>query len=98
MSAILLSTLNARYFHSSLGLRYLLANLGELQADAAIREFIVTQRPLDIAEALLAGQPRIVGFGVYIWNVTETTQVVALLKQVRPDLFIVLGGPEIGHE
>ncbi len=98
MAAILLSTLNARYFHSSLGLRYLLANLGELQADAAIREFIITQRPLDIAEALLAEQPRIVGFGVYIWNVAETTQVVALLKQVRPDLTIVLGGPEVSHE
>jgi len=98
MAAILLSTLNARYFHSSLGLRYLLANLGELQADAAIREFIITQRPLDIAEALLAEQPRIVGFGVYIWNVAETTQVVALLKRVRPDLVIVLGGPEVSHE
>ena len=98
MPAILLSTLNARYFHASLGLRYLLANLGELQADAAIREFIITQRPLDIAEALLAEQPRIVGFGVYIWNVVETAQVVALLKQVRPDLVVVLGGPEVSHE
>jgi hypothetical protein len=98
MPAILLSTLNARYFHSSLGLRYLLANLGELQADATIREFIITQRPLDIAEALLAEQPRIVGFGVYVWNVMETTQVVALLKRVRPDLLIVLGGPEVSHE
>lgn len=98
MSSILLSTLNARYFHSSLGLRYLLANMGALQADTAIREFIITQRPLDIAEALLAEQPRIVGFGVYIWNVVETTQVVALLKRVRPDLVIVLGGPEVSHE
>ncbi len=98
MPAILLSTLNARYFHFSLGLRYLLANLGELQADTAIREFIITQRPLDIAEALLAEQPRIVGFGVYVWNATETTQVVALLKRVRPDLIIVLGGPEVSYE
>jgi len=98
MPSILLSTLNARYFHSSFGLRYLLANLGELRPDAAIREFIVTQRPLDIAETLLAEQPRIVGFGVYIWNVAETTQVVALLKRVRPDLAIVLGGPEVSHE
>jgi radical SAM superfamily enzyme YgiQ (UPF0313 family) len=98
MPAILLSTLNARYFHSSLGLRYLFANLGELQADAAIREFIITQRPLDIAETVLAEQPRIVGFGVYVWNVAETTQVVALLKRVRPELLIVLGGPEVSHE
>lgn len=98
MPSILLSTLNARYFHSSFGLRYLLANLDELQPDTAIREFIITQRSLDIAEALLAEQPRIVGFGVYIWNVAETTQVVALLKRVRPDLIIVLGGPEVSHE
>ncbi|MBE2295418.1 MAG: cobalamin B12-binding domain-containing protein, partial [Phycisphaerales bacterium] len=98
MPAILLSTLNARYFHASLGLRYLLANLGELQADAAIREFIISQRPLDIAEALLAEQPRLIGFGVYIWNVVETTQVVALLKRVRPELIVVLGGPEVSHE
>ncbi len=98
MPAILLSTLNARYFHSSFGLRYLFANLGELQADAAIREFIITQRPLDIAELLLAEQPRLIGFGVYIWNVAEITQVVALIKQVRPDILIVLGGPEVSHE
>lgn len=70
MPSILLSTLNARYFHSSFGLRYLLANMGELQPDTAIREFIITQRPLDIAEALLAEQSRIVGFGVYIWNLS----------------------------
>ncbi|HOW74396.1 MAG TPA: DUF4080 domain-containing protein [Candidatus Competibacteraceae bacterium] len=98
MPAILLSTLNARYFHSAFGLRYLFANLGKLQADAAIREFIITQRPLDIAEALLAEQSRIIGFGVYIWNVAETAQVVALLKKVRPELIIVLGGPEVSHE
>lgn len=98
MPAILLSTLNARYFHSSLGLRYLLANMGKLQANTAIREFIITQRPLDIAETLLADEPRIVGFGVYVWNVAETTQVVALLRRVRPDLVIVLGGPEVSHE
>lgn len=98
MPAILLSTLNARYFHSSLGLRYLYANLGDLRADTAIREFIITQRPLDIAEALLAEQPRVIGFGVYVWNVVETSQVVALLKRVRPELIIVLGGPEVSHE
>lgn len=98
MATILLSTLNARYFHSSLGLRYLLANLGELQASTAIREFIITQRPLDIVEALLAERPHIIGFGVYIWNVAEITQVVALLKRIQPDVRIVLGGPEVSHE
>lgn len=98
MPSILLSTLNARYIHSALGLRYLLANMGELQADTALREFIITQRPLDIAEALLSARPRIIGFGVYIWNVSETAQVIAALKQVRPEVVIVLGGPEVSYE
>lgn len=98
MPTILLTTLNARYFHSSFGLRYLLANMGALQTKTAIQEFIITQRPLDIAEALLAMQPRIVGFGVYIWNVAEITQVVAILKQVRPDLTVIIGGPEVSYE
>lgn len=98
MPAIILSTLNARYFHSSFGLRYLFANLGELQPVAIIREFIITQRPLDIAESLLAEQPRIIGFGVYLWNVAEISQIVALIKEVQPDILIVLGGPEVSHE
>lgn len=98
MLSILLTTLNARYFHSSFGLRYLLANMGELQTEAAIQEFIINQRPLDIAETLLAEQPRIIGFGVYIWNVAEITQVVALLKQVQPELTIIIGGPEVSYE
>ncbi len=98
MPDILLATLNARYIHASLGLRYLLANLGPHQARAQIAEFVITQRPIDIAEQILARSPRIVGFGVYIWNVEETTKVIALLKAVRPDLRIVLGGPEVSYE
>jgi len=98
MPAILLSTLNARYYHASLGLRYLLANLRELEADAAIAEFTVQQRPIEIVEAVLAQRPRIVGFGVYIWNIEETTKVVAMLKRVAPEIIVVLGGPELSHE
>src|SRR5512135_3635332 len=62
MAAILLSTLNARYFHTSLGLRYLLANMKELRADAQLLEFIITQPPIDIVASLLERQPKIIGF------------------------------------
>jgi radical SAM superfamily enzyme YgiQ (UPF0313 family) len=43
-------------------------------------------------------QKLIVGFGVYIWNVIEITQIVAILKQVAPEVVIILGGPEVSHE
>src|SRR3970040_2833019 len=98
MSAIVLATLNARYIHTSLGLRYLAANMGELEKDPEIMELILQNRPEEIVEALLAAQPRIIGFGVYIWNVTEITRVVALLKCVAPQITVVLGGPEVSYE
>jgi len=98
MSAIILATLNARYVHASLGLRCLAANLGELQPDARIMEFVLGARPADVVEALLKEAPRIVGLGVYIWNVEEITRVAAMLKGVAPAVVLVVGGPEVSHE
>jgi radical SAM superfamily enzyme YgiQ (UPF0313 family) len=95
---IVLTTLNAKYIHTAFGLRYLLANLGPLQPRACLVEFDINQRPLDIAEVLLARNPKIIGFGVYIWNVVPTTEVVAAIKRVRPDIKIILGGPEVSYE
>ncbi|MGX4643136.1 DUF4080 domain-containing protein [Massilia sp. SYSU DXS3249] len=95
---ILLSTLNARYTHASLGLRYLLANMGPLACDTRIQEFVIGAKTTDVVERLLQHSPRIVGFGVYIWNVEETTKVVAMLKRVAPEVTVVLGGPEVSYE
>jgi len=98
MPDILLSTLNAKYIHAAFGLRYLYANLAELESRARILEFDINQRPLDIAESLLAQNPQIIGLGVYIWNAAQTTELVAILKRLRPDLIIILGGPEVSYE
>jgi radical SAM superfamily enzyme YgiQ (UPF0313 family) len=95
---IVLTTLNARYSHAALGLRYLLANLGELQAQTEIAEFVVTDPPEDVVERLLARAPRIVGLGVYIWNAEASLKVAGLLKRVAPEVLLVLGGPEVSHE
>jgi radical SAM superfamily enzyme YgiQ (UPF0313 family) len=98
MADIVLTTLNAKYIHAAFGLRYLLANLGPLRTAACLVEFDINQRPVDIAEALLARNPKIIGLGVYIWNVAPATEVVATLKRVRPDITIILGGPEVSYE
>jgi radical SAM superfamily enzyme YgiQ (UPF0313 family) len=98
MPDIVLATLNAKYIHASFGLRYLMANLGELRERACLLEFVINQQPLEIIEALLRHEPRIIGFGVYIWNITQTTEVVAMLKKLRPDITIILGGPEVSYE
>ena len=92
---ILLATLNARYMHSAFGLRYLFANLGELQSRTQLLEFTIQQRPIDIAEKLLQSKAKIIGFSVYIWNVDETGEVIALIHAIAPQLTIIVGGPEV---
>lgn len=98
MTRILLTTLNARYTHAAFGLRYLLANMGELEPTTTLREFTIHERPADIVESILAYEPQIVGIGIYIWNVAPATRVVQLLKAIRPDIAVVLGGPEVSYE
>ena len=98
MPDIVLTTLNAKFIHAAFGLRYLFANLGDLQPRAVIAEFDINLRPLDIVEALLAREPKIIGFGIYIWNVEESNEVVAAIKRIRPEIKIILGGPEVSYE
>lgn len=98
MPQIILSTLNARYTHASLGLRYLRANMGDLRDECVIDEFIIGQKTAEIVEKLLAHKPRIIALGVYIWNVDDTTKVVGLLKAVAPQVVVVIGGPEVSFE
>lgn len=98
MPDIVLTALNARYAHCAFGLRYLMANLGPLQARAVMLEFEINQRPIDLLEIILAREPKIVGIGVYIWNVVPATQLVAELKRLRPEIVVILGGPEVSHE
>ncbi len=75
---ILLCTLNARYIHCALGLRYLYANMDELQDQTEIVEFMINQRPIDIAESILNKKPTIVGMGIYIWNIQQSTEVISI--------------------
>lgn len=95
--SITLTTLNARYSHAALGLRYLKANLGPYSQDCIIEEFTIQARPLDVVESLLKHCPSIVGISVYIWNRLETMAVLKVLKQLSPQTVIVLGGPEVSH-
>jgi radical SAM superfamily enzyme YgiQ (UPF0313 family) len=106
---IILATLNARYIHASLGLRYLLANLDRhggagLRAQTVLREYTISKRAQAVVDDLLAtlgtasAGTQIIGLGVYIWNVTQTHEVLRLIKAARPDLKLVLGGPEVSHE
>lgn len=48
-----------------------------------------------IVAALAALEPWMVGFTCYVWNIERTLWIAAELKRLRPDVKIVIGGPEI---
>ena len=96
--SIILTTLNSRFTHTSIALRYLYANMQELQKYTALLEFSINDAIGVIAEKLLREKPDIIGIGVYIWNVTFIHELIHILKKVSPDTTIVLGGPEVTHE
>lgn len=95
---VVLATLNAKYQHASLGLRCLRANLGPWRERSALVELTIQERPIDVVERLLAERPRVVGLGVYVWNAAPSLAVVRMLKQVAPEVCVIVGGPEVSHE
>lgn len=95
---ILLTTANARYSHTALGIRSLCANLGEWRERTHLMEFTLDDRAQDIAEQLLAMEPVLIGFSVYIWNVSLLTEVALIIKAVKPSVILVVGGPEVSYE
>ena len=95
---VVLATINARYAHASLGLRYLFANAGDLQSRIVLVELVCGNPIGAMADRILAHGPSIVAFGVYIWNVVETTALIRALRDRTPALTVIVGGPEVSHE
>ncbi|OIP53479.1 MAG: B12-binding domain-containing radical SAM protein [Helicobacteraceae bacterium CG2_30_36_10] len=95
---IILTTLNSRYTHSAIGLRYLYANLKELQKSTTILEFSINDALQSVAEKILIHMPDLVGLGVYIWNAKESAELIHIIKKVSPSTTIVLGGPEVTYQ
>jgi len=54
--------------------------------------------PLEtVAEALLAKDSDVFAFSTYVWNIGLVRKLLVLLRQARPDVHIVLGGPQVMH-
>jgi hypothetical protein len=64
---ILLIAINSRYTHTSIGLKYLYANLKELRDKTNILEFVINEQAQTLAEKILEKKPKIIGIGVYIY-------------------------------
>ena len=94
----LLTTLHSKYIHASLALPCLAAACNSDCGEVRICEFTVHEPKEQILAALLAPQPDVIAFSVYIWNRQATLELIDALAVVRPELRIIVGGPELSWE
>ncbi|MBU5313391.1 DUF4080 domain-containing protein [Tissierella carlieri] len=94
---VILSTLNSKFIHSCLAIRYLQGYVEDL-IHIDIKEYTINQNIDFIASDLYKLEPEIIGFSTYIWNLTETLKICKIMKIVNPKIKIILGGPEVSFD
>ena len=93
MKTILVS-IDSKYIHTNLAVRYLKANC---DFPTEILEFTIKDPQEKIFRTIENLKPDIIGFSVYIWNVEIIKKLTSSLKKVL-DCIIIWGGPEISHD
>jgi anaerobic magnesium-protoporphyrin IX monomethyl ester cyclase len=94
---VTIATLNAKYIHTSLALRYLKVFCqDDFPIDLA--EYTIKDPAMNIVADLYQKKPDVLGFSCYIWNIEETIEIVSMLKKVMPEVKIILGGPEVSYD
>ncbi len=95
---ILLTALNARFSHSSLALRYLRSYCAEGDWEMELAEYTINDQNNYILGEIYRKNADLVAFSSYIWNIDKILAVCRKLKKIRPDVIIVLGGPEVSYD
>ena len=92
-----ITTLNAKYIHTNLAIRCFKA-YAMPEYNPIIAEYTIKDPTINIVSDLYQKKPDIVGFSFYIWNIEETIKVIRMLKKVKPDVKIIVGGPEVTYD
>ena len=95
---VLLASLNAKYVHTNLAIRYLREETRTEFPDTLMLEFTINQSVAQIAAEIFEAKADVIGFSCYIWNLTRTLAVIRWLRPVCPEKRFVLGGPEVSYE
>lgn len=92
-----LTTLNAKYIHTSLALRWLYV-VNKDHFDLTFSEYTIKESVSVIAEDIIANGYDVVGISVSIWNVAQSRELASILKEQNPNIIIIAGGPEVSYE
>jgi radical SAM superfamily enzyme YgiQ (UPF0313 family) len=95
---VLLTTLNTKYVHSNLALRYLYAVAGDYRDHVEIAEYTINHNDDYIFTELMRRDSKLYCFSCYIWNIERILYLAECLKKAKPNVRILLGGPEVSFE
>ncbi|WP_282171755.1 B12-binding domain-containing radical SAM protein [Cytobacillus firmus] len=94
---VIASTLNAKYIHTNIAIRYLKA-YAQPDFDVELAEYTIKDPVMNIVTDLVRKKPDVIGFSCYIWNIEETIKVIKMIKKIDPSIHIVVGGPEVTYD
>ena len=95
---IVLAAINAKYIHANLAIYSLRAFSNEYKEQIQIKEYTINQYTEDILADLYKEQADMVAFSCYIWNMGMVEELAELLHQLRPEMPIWFGGPEVSYD
>jgi len=93
---ILLVSLDSKYIHANLAVRYLKKYCRNF--NIAIKEFTINQKQEYILGEILAEDPDIICFSCYIWNIDYIKDISYIIKEANNKVKILCGGPEVSYE
>lgn len=94
---VIASTLNAKYIHTNIAIRYLKA-YAQPEFDVELAEYTIKDPVMNIVTDLVRKKPDVIGFSCYIWNIEETIKVIKMIKKIDPSIHIAVGGPEVTYD
>lgn len=95
---VLLTTLNSKYVHSNLALKYLYLAGKHVCDGLDIKEYTINNSRDYVFTELVTADYDAVCFSCYIWNIEKILELAADLKKARPQIQILLGGPEVSYD
>lgn len=93
---ILLTTLNTKYVHTNIALRYLYKTIKD-DVEAIKKEYSINDQIEKIISDITDYKPDILAFSVYIWNVELIFKISENIKNIYPNIKIIFGGPEVSY-
>lgn len=95
---VLLTTLNTKYVHTNIALKYLYETIKNNEdIDVELKEFTINEPVDKVFRNIAMCNADVIAFSVYIWNINQTLVICENLKQLYPNIKIILGGPEVTY-